>query len=124
MIPEVSAGSNQVGASEICAPQINCPCGAASAQQVNVKIGVSYFSQVNSKAGQGQKIVLVSASGRRVGAVYETSDTLRVYFSVGRRKRVAFRQLRDGSLQAGKRWTIDGEPRNSRAVIDDTPGRT
>src|SRR3954452_7070866 len=31
MIPEVSAGSNQVGASEICAPQVNCPCGAAMA---------------------------------------------------------------------------------------------
>src|SRR5437763_17205335 len=33
MIPEVSAGSNQVGASEICAPQVSCPCGAANAHR-------------------------------------------------------------------------------------------
>src|SRR5437016_2703610 len=30
MIPEVSAGSNQVGASEMCTAQFNCPCGAAA----------------------------------------------------------------------------------------------
>jgi hypothetical protein len=28
MIPEVSAGSNQVGASDTCAAQISCPCGS------------------------------------------------------------------------------------------------
>jgi len=27
MIPGVSAGSNQVGASVVCTPQVNCPCG-------------------------------------------------------------------------------------------------
>src|SRR5437868_1866978 len=31
MIPEVSAGSNQIGASEMWTPQISCPCGAARA---------------------------------------------------------------------------------------------
>ena len=30
MMPEVSAGSNQVGASETWTPQVNCPCGAAA----------------------------------------------------------------------------------------------
>src|ERR1700730_17966645 len=30
MSPGVSAGSNQVGASEICTPQVNCPCGPAA----------------------------------------------------------------------------------------------
>src|SRR5947209_19593689 len=30
MIPEVSAGSNQVGASEKCVPQANCPSVAAA----------------------------------------------------------------------------------------------
>ena len=28
MIPEVSAGSNQVGASDTCAAQVSCPCGS------------------------------------------------------------------------------------------------
>ena len=31
MIPGVSAGSNRVGASEVCTPQIISPCGAAVA---------------------------------------------------------------------------------------------
>src|SRR6185312_6487307 len=30
MIPGVSAGSNQVGASETCTPQVSLPCGAPS----------------------------------------------------------------------------------------------
>ena len=30
MMPCVSAGSNQVGASETCMPQVSCPCGAAA----------------------------------------------------------------------------------------------
>src|SRR5215813_3249060 len=30
MIPGVSAGSNQVGASEMCTPQVSWPCGAAA----------------------------------------------------------------------------------------------
>jgi hypothetical protein len=30
MIPEVSAGSNHVGASEMCTAQLICPSGAAS----------------------------------------------------------------------------------------------
>jgi len=28
-MPDVSAGSNQVGASEMCKPQVSCPAGAA-----------------------------------------------------------------------------------------------
>src|SRR5678816_4330222 len=31
MMPEVSAGSNQVGANEMCAAQVSCPCAAAAA---------------------------------------------------------------------------------------------
>src|SRR6266851_1090791 len=30
MIPGVSAGSNQVGASVVCTPQVSCPCGPAA----------------------------------------------------------------------------------------------
>src|SRR5262249_30115504 len=30
MMPGVSAGSNQVGASDICTPQVSWPCGAAA----------------------------------------------------------------------------------------------
>src|SRR5207302_4532973 len=30
MIPGVSAGSNQVGANEICTPQVSCPCEPAA----------------------------------------------------------------------------------------------
>src|SRR5262245_48305767 len=32
MIPDVSAGSNHVGASETCTAQVICPSGAASAE--------------------------------------------------------------------------------------------
>src|SRR5215469_8036778 len=32
MMPVVSAGSNQVGASEMCTPQVNWPCGEARAR--------------------------------------------------------------------------------------------
>src|SRR6516165_7658568 len=32
MMPGVSAGSNQVGDSEMCTPQVNWPCGKASAR--------------------------------------------------------------------------------------------
>src|SRR5258708_1933266 len=36
MIPGVSAGSNQVGASVVCTPQVNCPCGPAAAANSGV----------------------------------------------------------------------------------------
>src|ERR1043166_5923175 len=29
-MPEVSAGSNQVGASVVCTPQMSCPCGSTA----------------------------------------------------------------------------------------------
>src|SRR5438132_380765 len=36
MIPGVSAGSNQVGASVVCTPQVNCPCGPDAAANSSV----------------------------------------------------------------------------------------
>src|ERR1051326_1662188 len=40
-MPEVSAGSNQVGASVVCTPQVSCPCGSPARAAPAPKISAS-----------------------------------------------------------------------------------
>src|SRR5438132_4489726 len=47
MIPGVSAGSNQVGASVVCTPQVNCPCGPAAAANFGVPATIPKAASAN-----------------------------------------------------------------------------
>src|SRR5690242_9877647 len=72
-MPEVSAGSNQVGASVVCTPQVSCPCGsparAAPAPTISASARITkmwrrrcLMSRLCSLARQGEVLV-----GARIG---------------------------------------------------------
>ena len=56
MIAGVSAGSNQVGASEMCTPQVSCPSGAAArfrqAPRLTASRAAASADQVRAGSGQ------------------------------------------------------------------------
>src|SRR5215472_10841530 len=75
MIPEVSAGSNQVGASEIWAPQVSCPSGTAA----EPKRGTPATKPSAASARRSRRVGLVSLTLASRFPLLSTADSI-VFF--------------------------------------------
>src|SRR5215468_5217847 len=70
MIPEVSAGSNQVGASEMWTAQVICPSGAASARLLQ---GALSEARRNTRSPSNSLTRRMDVLRRRSGSFARTS---------------------------------------------------
>src|SRR5215467_13509637 len=60
--PGVSAGSNQVGASVVCTPQVNCPCGAAASTRYGAEAVAAATAPVAVSARTSRRVSPESAA--------------------------------------------------------------
>src|SRR5215471_11039903 len=100
MIPEVSAGSNQVGASEMWTAQVICPSGAASARLLPSALSEA---RRNTRSPSNRVTRLMDVLRRRSGSF------------AGRRAKVNDRRVRDPYMLTSRGGEVGSDAGSVRA---------